>query len=210
MQERCIHCHKRRGSRRCPALGGTICSRCCGENRLVRIACPETCPHLEQHEAFQRGKQRSRYREAWIAHHADLRKREDILRAALTVEVALAQAVTQVDRVTDADVTRALDEVADYVSPLELIRRSLSPLGKLVWQRLDAELTSGKLGHEDVREALTRQSQVVKALQDSGNPRAFLQGLREHIRLISDSDERQKESEKRLIVTPEDLRDAAG
>ena len=208
MQEQCIHCHKRRGSRRCPALNGPICSRCCGENRLVRIACVEACPHLVQHEAFQREKQRVRYREAWIAHHTDLRKREGILRAALTVEVALAQAI--VDRVTDADVVRALDEVADYVSPLELIRRSLSPLGKLVWQRLDAELTSGRLGHEDVREALSRQSRVVRTLQDSGNPRAFLQGLREHIRLISDSDERQEEREQRLIVTPEDLRDAAG
>ena len=210
MQEECVYCHERRGNRRCPALGGSICSRCCGENRLVRIFCPETCPHLVRHETFQREKQRVRYRETWIAHHTDLRRREEILRAALTVEYVLAQAIAQVDRATDADVIQALEEVVDYVSPLELIRRSLSPLGRSVWQRLEPELTAGRLGHEDVREALTRQIQVVETLRDSGNPRAFLQGLREHIRLTSNSDEPQKGREQRLIVTPEDLRDAGG
>ena len=210
MQEACAHCHKRRGNRRCPALGGPICSRCCGENRLVRIACPEACPHLVRHETFQREKQRTRYREAWIAHHTDLRRREEVLRAALTVEYVLAQAIVQTERATDADVVQALEEVADYVSPLELIRRSLSTLGKFVWQRLEPELTAGRLGHENVREALTRQIHVVKALRDPGNSRAFLQGLLEQIRLASDSEKRGPESEQRLIVTPEDLRDAGG
>jgi hypothetical protein len=210
MRELCVYCRKRRGSRRCPALGGSVCRRCCGENRLVEIACPETCPHLEQHEAFQRAKQRPRYRETWITHHTDLREQEEVLRAAVAVEVALAQAVTQVERLTDADVIRALDEVRDFISPIELVRRPLSPLGQLVGQLLDSELTAGRLGHEEVREALARQSRVVEALRDSENPRAFLQGLRAHTRQISDGDERRKGSERRLIVTPEDLRKTAG
>jgi hypothetical protein len=42
----CTHCGQRKGKRSCPALGGAICSRCCGQHRLVEIACPSDCVHL--------------------------------------------------------------------------------------------------------------------------------------------------------------------
>lgn len=42
----CTHCGQRKGKRSCPALAGAICSRCCGQHRLVEIACPSDCVHL--------------------------------------------------------------------------------------------------------------------------------------------------------------------
>ena len=42
----CNHCGQRKGKRSCPALAGAICSRCCGQHRLVEIACPSDCVHL--------------------------------------------------------------------------------------------------------------------------------------------------------------------
>jgi hypothetical protein len=42
----CNHCGERKGKRSCPALAGAICSRCCGQHRLVEIACPADCVHL--------------------------------------------------------------------------------------------------------------------------------------------------------------------
>lgn len=42
----CLHCGQRKGKRSCPALAGAICSRCCGQHRLVEIACPSDCVHL--------------------------------------------------------------------------------------------------------------------------------------------------------------------
>src|SRR5882724_11841192 len=42
----CGHCGQRKGKRSCPALAGAICSRCCGQHRLVEIACPADCVHL--------------------------------------------------------------------------------------------------------------------------------------------------------------------
>jgi hypothetical protein len=42
----CNHCGQRKGKRSCPALAGVICSRCCGQHRLVEIACPSDCVHL--------------------------------------------------------------------------------------------------------------------------------------------------------------------
>ena len=42
----CCHCGHRKGKRSCPALAGAICSRCCGQHRLVEIDCPSDCIHL--------------------------------------------------------------------------------------------------------------------------------------------------------------------
>jgi len=44
----CPLCRSRKGKRSCPALRATICSVCCGEKRLVEIACPSDCVYLEQ------------------------------------------------------------------------------------------------------------------------------------------------------------------
>ncbi len=42
----CLHCRERKGKRGCPALGGSICTPCCGEHRLKEIACPPDCGWL--------------------------------------------------------------------------------------------------------------------------------------------------------------------
>jgi hypothetical protein len=46
----CRHCGQRKGKRTCPALVGPICSRCCGQHRLVEIDCPSDCVHLGTRE----------------------------------------------------------------------------------------------------------------------------------------------------------------
>ncbi|MGE0550532.1 MAG: DUF1841 family protein [Kofleriaceae bacterium] len=42
----CSYCQRRKGKRTCPALGGSICSLCCGKHRLAEISCPSGCVHL--------------------------------------------------------------------------------------------------------------------------------------------------------------------
>src|SRR5437016_13010272 len=54
MAATCVYCHGRKGKRSCPALNGLICSICCGENRLTKIACPADCPYLEAGTDYQR------------------------------------------------------------------------------------------------------------------------------------------------------------
>lgn len=43
---RCMVCSARKGKRTCPALGGSICSVCCGSKRQNEISCPAECHHL--------------------------------------------------------------------------------------------------------------------------------------------------------------------
>lgn len=49
----CSYCHHRKGKRPCPALGGLICSPCCGEHRLTRISCPTDCTYLDSGSDYQ-------------------------------------------------------------------------------------------------------------------------------------------------------------
>lgn len=42
----CPVCGQRKARRRCPALGQTICTVCCGTKRLVEINCPSDCVYL--------------------------------------------------------------------------------------------------------------------------------------------------------------------
>ncbi len=50
---KCAYCRLRKGKRSCPALGGPICSQCCGEHRVVRIACPSDCVYLDTGSEYQ-------------------------------------------------------------------------------------------------------------------------------------------------------------
>jgi hypothetical protein len=43
----CPLCQKRPTKRACPALNREICPTCCATKRIVEIACPQDCRHLE-------------------------------------------------------------------------------------------------------------------------------------------------------------------
>lgn len=204
MRGKCVHCGKRRGSRYCPALGGPICSRCCGENRLVRITCPSSCPQLERHEAFQRDRQGVRYREAWAKVNADLRDRDQDLHLLLSLERLLKETTEHLEGLTDADVAGAIAELIPRMSPIELITQGPSPLGRLLWEELEPVLEEGKLSRERVKDGLTRMAKVVDALRDPEAPRAFIQGLSAHLQGLFPEEKSQERTG--LILTPDDLR----
>lgn len=54
---KCVVCGQRKGKRNCPAKGGLICAQCCGEKRVIEIACPADCPHLTSGQTYQGIKQ---------------------------------------------------------------------------------------------------------------------------------------------------------
>lgn len=58
---KCTYCHERKGKRACPALGGLICSQCCGEHRIVQIACPSDCVFLDTNNEYQQKRTGERF-----------------------------------------------------------------------------------------------------------------------------------------------------
>lgn len=53
---KCILCDTRKGKRFCPAKNTSICPQCCGEKRVVEIACPSDCVYLRSGQSYQSGK----------------------------------------------------------------------------------------------------------------------------------------------------------
>lgn len=50
---KCVICNQRKGKRFCPAKNAHICAQCCGEKRVVEIACPVDCQYLKTGQEFQ-------------------------------------------------------------------------------------------------------------------------------------------------------------
>lgn len=50
---KCYLCKKRKAKRKCPALGASICSLCCGSLRGKQINCPDDCIFLSKHKPYQ-------------------------------------------------------------------------------------------------------------------------------------------------------------
>jgi hypothetical protein len=42
----CPRCNKRPAKRACPALATKICAVCCAQDRMIELACPESCRYL--------------------------------------------------------------------------------------------------------------------------------------------------------------------
>ncbi len=61
---KCIYCHERKGKRPCPALEGLICTLCCGEHRMVHIACPSDCVYLDANTEYQQKRIGERFGQA--------------------------------------------------------------------------------------------------------------------------------------------------
>ena|SRR5215216_6583853 len=47
----CPRCNKRSAKRYCPALRTKICAVCCAEERMIQLACPESCQYLRDARA---------------------------------------------------------------------------------------------------------------------------------------------------------------
>ncbi len=202
MKQICVSCGRRRGTRYCPALGGYICSRCCGEKRLVSIACPPSCPHLKRNEAFQAAKGKEQFQEAWARVNSDLGSDKDMLSALFVVVAAIQQAEWDMPGLTDADVATGLAEVDGHLSPIALVERSDSPAGTAMW-RIVSQLAADKnLTNDQLRAAVARVRRVYDAVVDPDSPRAFVRGLIGWLGVSAGPDKVQSS----LIITPDKLR----
>jgi hypothetical protein len=108
---KCSLCNQRKGRRSCPAKQATICAQCCGEKRVLEIACPESCEYLKigrSHEANQMGARHYR-----VDNPVEQAKRSRIL-ADFEPVIADLQTLIAIERkssrdLADADVAEALN-----------------------------------------------------------------------------------------------------
>ena len=117
---KCVYCHQIKGKRACPALGGLICSQCCGEHRVVRIACPADCQYLDSSSDYQQKRTGERFAQARKDFYIGLFALGDEKAAALFNLLEMVTFSYFCDRRDGQD--------GEIIAALQSLRRNLSPL----------------------------------------------------------------------------------
>ena len=117
---KCVYCHERKGKRPCPALNGLICSQCCGEQRMVRIACPTDCTYLDTNTEYQQKRLGERFGQARREFYRGLFELGGDNGAALFNLVEMVAFSYFQDRRDGQD--------AEVIAAMQSLRRGVSPL----------------------------------------------------------------------------------
>lgn len=122
---KCVHCGARKGKRPCPAYPagdavGLICTQCCGEYRLVRIACPADCVYLESNNDYQQKRLGDRFAQP----------RRDFYRELFELGGEKAAALFNLVEVVAFGYFqgRRDGQDAEVIAAIQALRRTLSPL----------------------------------------------------------------------------------
>jgi hypothetical protein len=117
---KCVYCRARKGKRPCPALGGLICSQCCGEHRVVRIACPPDCVYLDANSEYQQKRVGERFAFA----------RRDFYRELFDLGGEKAAALFNLIEVISFSYfqSRRDGQDGEIIAAIQALRRTLSPL----------------------------------------------------------------------------------
>ncbi len=200
----CVYCGKTRGRRACPALGGYICSSCCGRHRGIKIHCPTHCKYFKAHELYQRQRLSEEYHQAWLRSTEKFYKQNRIklLDFMLFLELLIYQYYREHTAGTDGDLLEALRFVKRRFSPIEVIEMSGSALGVHLWEGVQEYLKGHELNDEEALEGVEAVIHFLEAYAGANqHSRRLLQGLLGHVeRHFKLSEELKKAPE--LIETP--------
>ena len=118
----CPECNKRAAKRYCPALRTKICAACCAEERMIELACPETCDYLRSaRESVRERELELRRREAAASGTIKPEVTREMLPMLLTIESAIvsAQRGTKGSRLDDLNDQEALAAVETAIKNLQ-------------------------------------------------------------------------------------------
>lgn len=171
----CVYCHKAKGKRSCPALGGMICPRCCGEHRLIRIACPPDCTYLVMHEGYQRG----RTAQAFAVERARLfqtLKDQKMITFLAVMEAVIFKYFARRNSATDAEAIAGMEDLRRRMSPLAIPDSAKSPLGETFWKEMEPVVK--EVGASTGVEAVEAYLKLARSLSEGRlQSHQFLRGL---------------------------------
>jgi hypothetical protein len=115
----CKICGKRRARRACPAVGGDICTLCCGTEREVTLTCPLECEYLKEAHRREKPVPLSNGQLA----NPDITVSEEFIRSheefLLFCIYSLVQAAVRTPSAVDSDVIDALEALIQTHRTLE-------------------------------------------------------------------------------------------
>ncbi len=116
----CPRCNKRPAKRSCPALRTKICAVCCARERMILLACPESCQYLQDARA------QSAEREAALRakDEAYMKASQPITQRTLPLLLIIEAAVVNAHRGAEGDEVRDLKN-AEILESVENAIRNL-------------------------------------------------------------------------------------
>jgi hypothetical protein len=208
----CAYCSKVQGARKCPALKGLICPRCCGEHRGIDLDCPASCPYYQRHESYQRERLGPEFRKDWLAANAKLYRdsRERLLNYIMFLELLIYRYYRERTGGTDEEILRGMEFVKQRLGPILLVEGKVQPgLGQHLLAEIENYLKEGSLSREEALEGVEVTISFLREFsKEDENPRRYLQGLLGHVE--QDFNLPKDEAEQPLpglIVTPDQLRE---
>lgn len=119
IQVLCKICGKRRARRACPAVGGDICTICCGTEREISLSCPLECEYLQEAHTHEKPVP---IKDDQIS-YSDVKISEEFIRdheeLFLFSVYSLVQAALRTPGAIDADVMAALEALIQTQRTLE-------------------------------------------------------------------------------------------
>ena len=110
----CAICEKRKQKRFCPAVHSRVCPQCCGEQREVKLDCPNDCVYLQQAREHEKPRPIKDLDQAALFLQVEvgdqfLYEREHLI---MGLTYALAKSARADRSLTDADLIAALTAMA--------------------------------------------------------------------------------------------------
>lgn len=208
MAQKCVYGGKRKGERECPALGGMICSICCGEHRAVDISCPPDCRYFKKHEEFQQSKQAEPYRDAWIKENQDLleEKNRELIEAMGILETLIFYRFRDDTTLTDRRILNGLEGLTEELKTIE-VPGAASEFTDFAMEQLEPLIEGGKIPRETLKEGTSRLKAVAEDFTDDS--RRLVQGIvgrvKEDYDVPEDETETAEKKLQSLISTPGEI-----
>ena len=171
----CVYCHKIKGKRSCPALGGFICATCCGQHRVIQIACPNDCVYLNAHEGYQRERTAQTFSAQRTKALQGIRN-EKVAMLVRAMEAALYRYFAHRSTAMDAEAITSIEETRKRLSPLTLPDSMRSATGEALWK--DLEPFTKNVDQQAAASAMDAYIELARSFSGKGlRSHHFLRGL---------------------------------
>ena len=190
MNEKCIKCGKRRGTRKCKPLGGYICVQCCAENRGVRINCLSDCPYFQNNEKYQEKKSVIENKKRYLERYTNYINKGERKLAELMglIEFQIYQYYKNRTNTADEDVLADLSFLRRKASPIFIPEMNRLSLGEYLWKDIEEFLKEKKgkgemFSSQEIIEIIENTIKFVGSFEDKkGNKRGYIRFLNGYMR----------------------------
>ena len=167
----CPRCNKRPAKRFCPALRTKICAICCARERMIELACPETCSYLIEARTSASQRELTLRQKETADDPRDLRLTERALFALDGIQRAIVNSqrgigMTAFHDLADAEMGAAIENTLKNLETEESGLIYEHPAASPRVAELSRRIREGldEIAKEVPLEARPRRSEILKAL----------------------------------------------